>query len=475
VSRSVLPLAVVASLTLVVAGGVVLADGAVLEGRVRTDEGLALADAHVYVRRDEALVAEAVTDGRGRFRIELDASEPVDVLAGKSYRDEDGDGRARYFTLDVRASDVVPGRARLDLVARRDPDEGVVRVRVTSPEGNVDHAFVQTRPALFPPEAARWWPAKATNAIGRADCTGLPLLPAEVRVERRAPWCPALVRDVLPDPLGIDLCRIELERERDLEGYVRDGAGAPVAGIGVLAAPTGPGTARSWGDVTGLDGAFEIGVPRSWERATLLVGCDVPTEESPHRLALEIRTTQDAAKKPIEVVFDRPLPQPGEPADEASRHVMETVLRAHYVREDRGPLVLVRQLGRTMASEPASTYLGEAVKDSTWRDLERRSRTPATLPPDLDLGVQQVVIEGAWNGYLDRIYDLGVWRHFYRRFPGSNGLVILSCVGFSDDGTQAVLHVAHLRWNRNADGFYYLLEKQDDTWRIVTRAMTWIS
>jgi hypothetical protein len=85
------------------------------------------------------------------------------------------------------------------------------------------------------------------------------------------------------------------------------------------------------------------------------------------------------------------------------------------------------------------------------------------------------VLSDAWWRYLQETHGYHVWKQLRRRFPHGGGLVWLSHVGFSDDGAQAVMHVAHMRGPRNGDGYYYLLEKRDGAWHVVRRAMTWIS
>ena len=97
------------------------------------------------------------------------------------------------------------------------------------------------------------------------------------------------------------------------------------------------------------------------------------------------------------------------------------------------------------------------------------------LPPGLDPDLRTIVLRERWVGYLHETHGWDGYRHFNRRFPDSFGLLTLSPVGFSEDGLQAVMHVSWVLWPRVGEGHYYLLEKRDGAWRVVRRAMTWIS
>jgi hypothetical protein len=456
----------------------------VLRGQVVSEDGAGLGGATVTVSRDEQAVTEAATDARGRFRIELAEPGHVDVRAGLAVREGADAGRTSWSALTAEALDVDPDSGALRLVAKPDPCEATVRVRVTSSEGYVVSARVRALPLVYPPEAARAGSAGHTNSIGRVNLDGLPRIPVALQVERRSPWCPARGPVVLPDPMGVDLHRLVVERERIVTGRVLDENGAPVVALGVMVTSTRDTVSRPWGDVTGSDGAFRVGVPASWDDATLLVGCERPAETSPHVLATPVETSVAAAERPLMIVLDAAAAaradavgggETGSSESDASRRVMEAVLRSHYVGERRRILVLQRELRGYQADDDVSRYLGEGIEATTLRDLARKARSEAVLPTGLEVGVPAYVLRGAWLGYLHQTHGRDGYRHFNRRFPDAFGLLTLSAVGFSEDGLQAVMHVGWMLWPRVGEGHYYLLEKRDGAWHVVRRSMTWIS
>lgn len=454
----------------------------VLRGTVVNEEGEPIEAATVFVSRDGEPVVEATTDAEGQFEVSLAELGPVDVQVGKAREEETDSSQMSWITLSAEVLGVEPGTKALRLVAVPDALEGQVRVRVGTTEGYLSGATVWAWPVVFPRKARLRPPGNRTNAIGRVELSGLPRIPITIEVGRKAPWCPARGIVAQPDPLGIDLVRIEVERERILTGRVTDESGQPVAGCGVMAAPTGDTVSRAWGDLTGSDGGFRIGVPASWDAATLLVDCEGPTEASAHRLAVEIDTTLEGAAASLTVVLGQVAEARGVEVDdrvtrerEASRQVTDAVLSAHYLGPRVRSLVLQRELGVHHLDDDASTFLGEDIHATTLLDLERKAQVARVIPPGLDPGVPIIVLGRVWLSYLHEVHGWGGYRHFNQLFPKSNGLLTLGPVGLSEDGTQAVMHVGWLLWPRIGEGYYYLLAKRDGAWHVVRRAMTWIS
>ena len=456
----------------------------VLSGEVVDDAGSGVASATIYVSRDGRLLAEVGADERGRFRVPLADDGLVDVHAVKVVPRNlpAAADRPPLATAEVRG--VEPRSEGLRLVVAPDPYEGVVRIRVATTEERVSGARVLALPSWIASETIRDWPSDRTSSIGRADLEGLPRLPVQLRVGRREPWCPAQTAAVFPDPMAVDLHRIATERERIILGRVLDARGAPVAGCGVMVAPKPNSSARPWGDLTGSDGTFSVGVPWSWKEATLRLGCDHPTEISAFRQASTIFIATTSDTQPITVVLDGSSRADAAPPEEhrpvsqgrdAAGEVMEAVLRAHYLGPRVRSLVIQQELSSRRELGDTTTDLGDDVGDEVLLDLERKTRGDPQLPPGVDPGVPTVVLSGAWLGYIHETQGWDGYRHFNRRFPKSNGLLTLSPVGFSADGTQAVLHVSWTLWPRVGEGHYHVLAKRDGVWHVVRRVMTWIS
>lgn len=73
-------------------------------------------------------------------------------------------------------------------------------------------------------------------------------------------------------------------------------------------------------------------------------------------------------------------------------------------------------------------------------------------------------------------YDLDQhWADFYEAFPNSRGFFSLSRVGFSDDGTQALVYYEQECGSLCGVGEYVLLQKIEGRWIVIGVKGVWIS
>ena len=69
----------------------------------------------------------------------------------------------------------------------------------------------------------------------------------------------------------------------------------------------------------------------------------------------------------------------------------------------------------------------------------------------------------------------GDWIAFYKRFPGSSGIITFSRVGFSEDGTQALFYVSNHCGGLCGTGMYVVMQKRNSSWAIEKEIEMWIS
>lgn len=69
----------------------------------------------------------------------------------------------------------------------------------------------------------------------------------------------------------------------------------------------------------------------------------------------------------------------------------------------------------------------------------------------------------------------GYWPSFYKRFPGSPGIMTFSRVGFSEDGRQALFYLSNHCGDLCGTGMYVVMEKHNGTWAIEKEIQMWIS
>ena len=69
----------------------------------------------------------------------------------------------------------------------------------------------------------------------------------------------------------------------------------------------------------------------------------------------------------------------------------------------------------------------------------------------------------------------GFWPAYYKQFPGSQGLLTFSGVGFSVDGTQAFFYFSNRCEGLCGKGDYVIMEKRDGRWAIQNEINMWVS
>ncbi len=84
--------------------------------------------------------------------------------------------------------------------------------------------------------------------------------------------------------------------------------------------------------------------------------------------------------------------------------------------------------------------------------------------------ISQAEQEQIFQQHLDK-----AWTGFYAQFPGAQGILEFSRVGFSKDGNVAVVYAGNQQGGLAGGGYNYVLEKHNHRWVIVAETMTWIS
>jgi len=137
------------------------------------------------------------------------------------------------------------------------------------------------------------------------------------------------------------------------------------------------------------------------------------------------------------------------------------------------PLVIQREAKgpqRADSDEATSTLVPRdllpALISSTELSFWERNRQSTTL--DLTARNQRPL---HWISRRDLAVDgnpESTWAAFARKHPGSPGITVLSRIGYSQDGQQALLHHSLLRQHESF-GDYLLLQRQAGNWQVSAR------
>jgi hypothetical protein len=73
------------------------------------------------------------------------------------------------------------------------------------------------------------------------------------------------------------------------------------------------------------------------------------------------------------------------------------------------------------------------------------------------------------------IHDIADWPQYYKQYPGAQGFLTLSRVGFSPDGKQAVFYVINRCGGKCATGSFVVAQKRDAKWVVIKEVIVWVS
>lgn len=71
--------------------------------------------------------------------------------------------------------------------------------------------------------------------------------------------------------------------------------------------------------------------------------------------------------------------------------------------------------------------------------------------------------------------DVSSWPEYYKKYPGAQGYLALSRVGFSADGKQALFYASNRCGGKCATGSYVVMEKRGSGWKILKEVFMWMS
>ena len=157
----------------------------------------------------------------------------------------------------------------------------------------------------------------------------------------------------------------------------------------------------------------------------------------------------------------------------------EQAVYAVFVRGGKGPaLILENTSTSTLEENPQQMIdnikdgLPGISKDTIDSYVERNAQS-TQLSPNMQLGVDYVLLS---EEELREISSQGNWNEILQeKYPGSNGYLIFSRVGFNHTLDQAVVYVGNVAGPLMGAGYYYLLEKEDGEWTVKEQIMVWIS
>jgi hypothetical protein len=109
------------------------------------------------------------------------------------------------------------------------------------------------------------------------------------------------------------------------------------------------------------------------------------------------------------------------------------------------------------------------IKPETLEDFEQKNKESFPIEKKFPTKANYTLLNKKdWGETLN-------WDNFQKKIPNSVGLYIFSRVGFSKEGTQALVFVASYCGELCGKGNYYFLKKENGEWKIVSELNRWVS
>ena len=107
-------------------------------------------------------------------------------------------------------------------------------------------------------------------------------------------------------------------------------------------------------------------------------------------------------------------------------------------------------------------------------DFLRQNDSPARLEGPFDSALNVNLLS---NQDYDRFFGTGgtSWERFYSVYPKATGVIECSRIGFSVDGTQALVYIGRVSHLLAGKGHVVLLERSSGNWRVRRVEGTWMS
>jgi len=151
----------------------------------------------------------------------------------------------------------------------------------------------------------------------------------------------------------------------------------------------------------------------------------------------------------------------------ASEGVEQFVIRDHTISGVSPDDSLDREM------EFLQEQVGAAIDPALLDDYRTRNLVPQALEEQFSLALPYTLISEA---EFNRLFEQGDgWNRFYASYPGAQGVMTLSQVGFDASGTQALVYTGNQADAKAGQGYYLFLTKETGTWAIQEMVLAWVS
>jgi hypothetical protein len=114
-----------------------------------------------------------------------------------------------------------------------------------------------------------------------------------------------------------------------------------------------------------------------------------------------------------------------------------------------------------------------SLRAVTISNFHQANKKPAELRLRFHVRLPYQLVSAEKIGSI--LEDVSDWPKYYTEYPGAQGHVAVSRVGFSSDGKQALLYASNRCGGKCATGSYVVMEKHGSVWKVVKEVVIWMS
>ena len=166
----------------------------------------------------------------------------------------------------------------------------------------------------------------------------------------------------------------------------------------------------------------------------------------------------------------------GKNAEERLDKSVSNIVIVDRVQSDRDDAGLEDADGKALSWEEIVKYLHKnlpQLEDATLKSFRDACSQPATFRRNFRLPVPYQLVDKATIDTI--LHQPGWWTDYYTKYPGSQGFIELSRVGFAPDGRQAVFYAANYCGGTCGTGTYVVMRKLNSSWRVANEVLMWVS
>jgi hypothetical protein len=150
--------------------------------------------------------------------------------------------------------------------------------------------------------------------------------------------------------------------------------------------------------------------------------------------------------------------------------------------------LVVRDRTEMLMHEPIANRWQNSEQDTeAFADLKVKNKTRYALENKFSLKLPCILISSGEENKVFKSVPVSradkdfaekahsSWQRFYEEYPGAQGILTISRVGFDSDKSHAVVYIANTASLMLASGKLFFLAKKNGSWEIQTEQMIWFS